>query len=103
MTTRIIRAPHAIDEDSRTLLDVMRARDLRDRIAKDKAELDRLKESLAATLREQEAQELTVGGVPVVRVSEFDRQTVKVSELLARFPAAAVLVNSTPVIRVELP
>lgn len=103
MTSRIARAPHPIDSDEPLILVIKRARELSEQIRELKAQQNDAKLLLAQTMRDNDAQELTLGGVPVARLTTFDRQTIKVSELLARFPYAAILVRSTPVVRVELP
>jgi hypothetical protein len=103
MTTRIIRAPHAIDSDDLMRLAVERAKELGEQIRELKAQQDRAKLLLAQTMRANNAQELTIGGMPVARLTEYTQQTVKVSDLLARFPQAVTLVKQTPVVRVELP
>jgi adenylate kinase family enzyme len=103
MTTRIARAPHAIDTDDLLRMAVDRARELGKQIRKLEAQQTRVKLVLARTMQENDAKELTLGGVPVVRFTEYTQQTVKVSDLLAQFPQAVGLVSRTPVVRVELP
>ena len=103
MTTRIVRAPHEIEGDALMEMAVRMTREARERRVKAKAEEDALKVILAQLMKDNDATELTLGGVPVARITTFNRDTVKLTELLAEFPQAAHLVNSTPVVRVELP
>jgi hypothetical protein len=103
VTTRIVRAPHAIDNDSLMRMAITRAKELAEQRRELKAEEDRMRLLLAQHMRDNDAQELTVGGVPVARLTEYEQSTVKVSELLARFPMAITIVNRTPVVRVDLP
>jgi len=103
MTLRVTRAPYAIDSDSLMILGIDRLKELAERKRKLEVEEERIKKVLAQTMRDNEAKEMTIAGLPVARLVEYDRRTVKVDELLAQFPMAVTLVTTTPVVQVRLP
>jgi hypothetical protein len=104
MTTKTARTQHAIDGDALMKLGVEHARKLAAARRDLETQEQRVKRVLVQTMRENGATELTLDGEVVVRLVEYMREGVKVAELREAFPAAAAaLVSSTPVVRVDLP
>jgi hypothetical protein len=104
VTTRIVRAPFAADDKPVVRLAVARYKELRETKRAIQAEQDALAEMLAAEMDERGAKELTVGGIPIARLTEYDMETVDVVALRAKHPKiAARFTRSTPVKRVEVP
>lgn len=95
---------HAIDTDALIKLGVTHARELVSRRRELEKQEERVKRVLKQAMQEAGATELTLDGEVVVRLTEYTREGVSVTELREAFPhIAATLVTSTPVSRVELP
>lgn len=104
MTTRIVRAPHAADNSPIVRLAVARYKELREAKRAIQAEQDALAEKLAAEMDEHSAKELTVGGIPIARLVEYDMETIDVVALRAKHPKiAARFTRATPVKKVDIP
>jgi hypothetical protein len=105
MTTAVTTTTDlAIDADALMRLASEQAHELRDRMAADEKKLKRIKRVLEQHMRDNVVTALTVDGEVVVRLSEFDRETVPVHVLREKYPAiAARLTVSTPVVQVLLP
>jgi hypothetical protein len=104
MTTAVTTPTQAIDGDQLMRLASERAHDLRDRMARDEKELKRIKRVLAQHMKEHDVVALSVNDEVVVRLSEFERETVPVDVLREKYPAlAAQLTVVTPVMAVLLP
>lgn len=104
MTTRIVRAPHAADNSPIVRLAVARYKELREARAKIKTEMDQLAEKLAAEMDEHSAKELTVGGIPIARLVEYDLDYIDAAALRAKHPKiAARFTKQTPVKKVDVP
>jgi hypothetical protein len=104
MTTRITRAPHAADNSPIVRLAVARYKELRDAKRALQTEMNALAEKLAAEMDEHDAKELTVGGVPIARLVEYDMETIDVAALRAKHPKiAARFTRATPIRKVDIP
>jgi hypothetical protein len=102
--TRIVRAPHEIDGDLVTQAAIVRYRELRDWRLRAEAEMDELKDKLAAVMREHEAQELRHDRVVVARLTEYELETIDAAAIKERYPKIyARFTRSTPVSRVDIP
>jgi hypothetical protein len=102
--SQIVRAPHAVDTDSLARMAVTRYKELRDQIKELDAERKRVAGVLGGIMREADAAELTVGGLPIARLTEFDREDVSAKALRIADPELAErLITVTPIVRVDVP
>jgi hypothetical protein len=101
---RIIRNPYAADANPLVRLAVIRYRELRTSKQAAELEMEQIKEKLGAILDEHGARELTLGGVPVVRLVEYEMESVDAKALRERHPRIAKLFTRlTPVRKIEVP
>jgi len=101
---RISRRPHSVDGNIEVENAIKRYKELRAWKQQADEECKQLKEKLSVQMLEHGATELTIGGVPVARLTEYDMQTVSAKELIVKHPRIAkALVKLTHIVRVDVP